>query len=342
MTLIKSVAFDTLKQKDAYILHSIKSWDYNGTTFNNTTAIIKAEAVENFTNLAQGTRLSFFTTSQGTTSPIQTMILSDAGDLAIAQGNAPTQALNAYRGGSTQTVFSAGNSNTGLNGTYFGVDATGNGIMNTTGAFASIFSTNSTERARFTSGGNFLIGTTTDAGQKLQVNGSAIISSNFTVDTNTLYVDASSNKIGFGTTSLTNFGRLVISAATSGSKIGVSIDTNGFNGSNANPTEISMIQSFTTVGTCEAGMYAVNTFADNPRQYLSFKTSNTSGTAVTSLTITDATATFVGSIKTAAPTTGTAAEWKLGSRVAAAVVLDATQYIEVEVGGTFYKLAIVT
>lgn len=53
-------------------------------------------------------------------------------------------------------------------------------------------------------------------------------------------------------------------------------------------------------------------------------------------------ATFSNSIKTAAPTTGTAAEWKLGQRVAAAVVLDATQYIEVEVGGTFYKLAIVT
>jgi hypothetical protein len=49
-----------------------------------------------------------------------------------------------------------------------------------------------------------------------------------------------------------------------------------------------------------------------------------------------------GSIKTGAPTTGTAANWKLGQRVAAAVVLDATQYIEVEVGGTFYKIAIVT
>ncbi len=49
-----------------------------------------------------------------------------------------------------------------------------------------------------------------------------------------------------------------------------------------------------------------------------------------------------GSIKTAAPTTGTAAAWKLGSRVAAAVALDATQYIELDVGGTLYKLAIVT
>lgn len=38
------------------------------------------------------------------------------------------------------------------------------------------FLTNSSERARFTAGGNFLIGTTTDAGQKLQVNGTGLFS----------------------------------------------------------------------------------------------------------------------------------------------------------------------
>jgi hypothetical protein len=37
------------------------------------------------------------------------------------------------------------------------------------------FGTNDTERMRITSSGNLLIGTTTDAGQKLQVNGSALI-----------------------------------------------------------------------------------------------------------------------------------------------------------------------
>ena len=51
---------------------------------------------------------------------------------------------------------------------------------------------------------------------------------------------------------------------------------------------------------------------------------------------------FLGNIKTGAPTTGTAATWKLGQRVAAAVVLDTTQYIEVDIGGTLYKLATVT
>jgi hypothetical protein len=49
-----------------------------------------------------------------------------------------------------------------------------------------------------------------------------------------------------------------------------------------------------------------------------------------------------GAIKTAAPTSGTAAAWKLGSRVAATVVVNTTEYIEVDIGGTLYKLATVT
>jgi hypothetical protein len=48
------------------------------------------------------------------------------------------------------------------------------------------------------------------------------------------------------------------------------------------------------------------------------------------------------SLKTDAPAGGTAATWKLGVRVAATTLLDTTQYIEVDVGGTLYKLAVVT
>jgi hypothetical protein len=49
-----------------------------------------------------------------------------------------------------------------------------------------------------------------------------------------------------------------------------------------------------------------------------------------------------GSVTTAAPAGGTAAAWKLGARVADTTTLDTTQYIEVDVGGTLYKLALVT
>ena len=55
-------------------------------------------------------------------------------------------------------------------------------------------------RMSITSNGNVLINTTTDAGYKLDVNGTARISSNLTVDTNTLFVDATNDRVGFGTT----------------------------------------------------------------------------------------------------------------------------------------------
>jgi len=51
---------------------------------------------------------------------------------------------------------------------------------------------------------------------------------------------------------------------------------------------------------------------------------------------------IVGSMKTAAPAGGTQGAWKLGSRVAATVVVNTTEYIEVDIGGTLYKLATVT
>jgi len=64
-----------------------------------------------------------------------------------------------------------------------------------------VFSTANTERLRITSGGNLLVGTTTDAGYKLDVNGTARVTGNLTVDTNTLFVDATNDSVGIGTLS---------------------------------------------------------------------------------------------------------------------------------------------
>jgi hypothetical protein len=47
--------------------------------------------------------------------------------------------------------------------------------------------------------GNTLLGTTTDAGYKLDVNGTARVQGNLTVDTDTLFVDAANNRVGIGT-----------------------------------------------------------------------------------------------------------------------------------------------
>lgn len=46
------------------------------------------------------------------------------------------------------------------------------------------------------------------------------------------------------------------------------------------------------------------------------------------------------SLATGTPNGGTAGVWKMGIRVAATVILDTTQYIQLDVGGTLYKVAI--
>ena len=142
-------------------------------------------------------------------------------------------------------------------------------------------------------GNSVLIGTTTDAGQKLQVNGSTLITGNFdagntggNVTVGDLNVDTTS------TASKVIIGRLSATAS----------------------------DNTTLIGRSRIGVQGW--------QIDSFGAAAFTGTS--------------GSIQTSAPNGGTSGVWKLGIRVAAVVALDATQYIEVDIGGTLYKLAIVT
>ncbi len=66
-------------------------------------------------------------------------------------------------------------------------------ISNNLGAGSSI------ERFRITGTGNVLINSATDAGYKLDVNGTARIQGSLTVDTNTLFVDSVNDRVGIGT-----------------------------------------------------------------------------------------------------------------------------------------------
>jgi hypothetical protein len=120
------------------------------------------------------------------------------------------------------------------NGTYTGniKSVSSELIINNTSNNALIFQTNNTSRGRFTAGGNFLIGTTTDNGETLQVNGT----------TRTQKVQYTTNTIANSTTT--------VLAAGLGA-------TNYFAGSLAN-TEKCGINN----GTYNFGYYVI--FADIP------------------------------------------------------------------------------
>lgn len=72
-------------------------------------------------------------------------------------------------------------------------------------------------------------------------------------------------------------------------------------------------------------------------------TSTTTGTLVVTGGLGVSGAVFTGSgITTGAPSGGTAAAWKFGSLVTAAVVPDTTRYVELDVGGTLFKMIVGT
>ena len=145
------------------------------------------------------------------------------------------------------------------------------------------FYTSASERMRITSGGNVLIGTTTDAGQKLQVNGNGYIIGDL--------------NLGYG------------SSPAADRTLSIGTSTNYY---------------WNIVGFGN-NMKIQDAAATNVMEFV-----YNGGVRTNSF------------IRTGTPNGGTAAEWKFGQRVAATVVLDTTQYIQLDVNGTLYKIAIVT
>jgi hypothetical protein len=92
-------------------------------------------------------------------------------------------------------------------------------VVGTENAFPLIFSTSDTERLRITSGGNVLIGTTTDSNQKLTVNGSYVrIHSLSTDNTNAgvfYQVKSGASTVGQSSQLVDNAGNYIITTGTS-------------------------------------------------------------------------------------------------------------------------------
>jgi len=90
---------------------------------------------------------------------------STRGYLAI---NGSSDSLLEFQNGGSSSSYLFSNSS------YFEINAVGSRFL--------YFTTNSSERARITSGGNFLIGTSTDLGYKLDVNGTGRFSGSLTIN----------------------------------------------------------------------------------------------------------------------------------------------------------------
>ena len=124
-------------------------------------------------------------TSGGTFGQTERMRITSAGNVGIGT-TSPSDILHIEKNG-TLTYTSLKVTNTNSTAVFY-VGIGGNSVANgglqnnaylfNDGNSAMVFGTNATERMRITSSGNVLIGTTTDAGYKLDVNGTARVSSN--------------------------------------------------------------------------------------------------------------------------------------------------------------------
>jgi hypothetical protein len=206
------------------------------------------------------------------------------------------------------------------------------GVIGTISNHPETFWTNGSEKMRLSTSGELLINTTTDAGDyKLQVVGNARIGTGkLDISSNTTFsmnVQRSGTSEVAGTFNNSNAILYLGAESSAGGAI--------FTGSSSYAAVIGSGAAyplqFATNNVTRAtintnGELLINTTTDNG----DFKL-QVNGNALIS-----------GSIKTANGASSTAQPWHLGSVVATNVQLDTANYVEVEINGVYYRLAIVT
>lgn len=178
--------------------------------------------------------------------------------------------------------------------------------------------------------GNLGLGTTT-IGSKLQVNGNAAIgySASTAGPTNGLSISGNTT---IGTT--TAAGKFTIDPDDN--QVGLAVTGTSLTSSNAQSL-IDLAQTWNTTGNPTAiKLNITNTASGANADLMELQVGGVNQFLVSKAGNTEMT----GSIKTGAPSGGTAQAWKLGSVVASSVTYDPNNYVEVEINGSAYKLAL--
>lgn len=229
----------------------------------------------------------------------------------------------------------------------------GDGVDNSASLYATggpvKFWANATEAARIFSNGNLFVGASpVDGGQKLQVSGTAAIAGTLTLTTAASSKVILTNTAASGVTwELNSFsdGDFFLTHAGVVNALQVS-KTSGnatFAGNVTIGSSTSVVQELRTatsnasrlISAFDTNRWYINsTYSGTGTAYkLEFLTANTTALSLD----TSQNATFAGNIKTAAPSGGTAATWRLGT-VASVSPTSPNRTIEVEIGGTTYYI----
>jgi hypothetical protein len=227
---------------------------------------------------------------------------SDAGDYKLQVNG------NGYFSNSGTAGADLSLNQTGTGGRNYIIASTGSSF-GSAGNLAFIDQTAVATRMLLNSNGELLINTTTDAGDfKLQVNGNSYFNGSATINATT----GNNDLVFLATTRPSIF--------VNSTNIGLQIRTNGtgvleLNGDNSSTGDVNINNALIYVDA-SASNVGIGTNAPSAKLEVN------------------------GAIKTAAPSGGTAKPWKLGSVVASSVTYSSTNYVEVEIDGVFYKLAL--